>query len=572
MFFDLEEMKKLYLEEGYSINDLAIKFNCSRIPIRKFLKENNIVKDEKQRKEERRKKYIKNWEDKPEEEKQEKIKKIKEKKKSKTDEEKQEIINKWKQSWNRKTKEEKSEIKKKIWANRTEEERQKIKDKLKENWDNKTEEEKQKIKEKYKKTCLEKYDCENPFQNEEIKRKIKQIISEKYNCEHPLQNEEIKEKVKETWENKTGEEKQEIKNKIRESWNNKTEEEKQEITDKWKKNWDNKTDEEKKEIKEKTRRTCLEKYDCENPFQNEEIKRKIKQTFTEHFEQGLIKPSFTSKPEMEIKEFLKELGFKEGVDFKKNKSVLKGEELDIYLPNYNIAIEFNGVYYHRFPLKERSYHYNKLSQCREKGIDLINIWEDHWKNKKEIIKDIIKHRLKKSTCHIQARKCEISEVDNKTYKDFCNQYHLQGYRPATVRLGLYCNNDLKQIASFNKCNAFHKEEWEWIRGCVSSNNLIVGGANRLFKYFVKNWKPQSILCFSDNNYFNGNGYQKIGFELVDEVKYDKFYVEPNSFKRIARNPFKYQELMEKVKNNKLFLCYGAGSKKFVWGKTQKKNK
>lgn len=204
---------------------------------------------------------------------------------------------------------------------------------------------------------------------------------------------------------------------------------------------------------------------------------------------------------------------------------------------------------------------------KEKGIDLITIWEDQWKNKKDIIKQILKHRLNKSNNKIFARKCEIREINNNEYKLFCNDYHIQGYRPAKIKLGLYFNNKLVQIASFNKCNKYHKEDYEWIRGCISSNNIVVGGTSKLLKYFIKQYNPQSILCFSDNNLFNGNGYLQSGFELVDEIKEDKFYIENNrSLKRISRNPFKYKELMEQVKNNKLFLCYGCGSKKFVWHK------
>ena len=46
---------------------------------------------------------------------------------------------------------------------------------------------------------------------------------------------------------------------------------------------------------------------------------------------------------------------------------------------------------------------------------------------------------------------------------------------------------------------------------------------------------------------------------------DKFYVTVNSaLQRINRNPYAYQQYKVMVEQGKLFECYGAGSRKFVW--------
>lgn len=174
----------------------------------------------------------------------------------------------------------------------------------------------------------------------------------------------------------------------------------------------------------------------------------------------------------------------------------------------------------------------------------------------------LKHRLGiNKENNIYARKCTIKEIDNESYKKFCNENHIQGFRPASVKLGLFYNNELVQIASFGKTKD-KKYEWEWIRGCPASNNSVIGGTSKLFKYFINKYNPNSVLCYADLNLFNGKGYEKCGFEFTGYTGPNKFYVK--QFKRIERNPARYKEYKELVKQNKLLLCYGAGSMRFVW--------
>lgn len=63
---------------------------------------------------------------------------------------------------------------------------------------------------------------------------------------------------------------------------------------------------------------------------------------------------------------------------KGDRTVLSGHELDIYIPELNKAIEYNGIWFHSYPNKEKDYHYNKFKLARDKGIDLLFIWEDEF--------------------------------------------------------------------------------------------------------------------------------------------------------------------------------------------------
>ena len=303
------------------------------------------------------------------------------------------------------------------------------------------------------------------------------------------------------------------------------------------------------------------------------LTNRYKKQMETKLEKGIL---YTSDGEKSITDYVKSLGFNP-IKYVIGKGNTRFE-VDCYIPELKIGIEYNGIYFHSTNggnKKKKAYHINKSTFALEQGIDLIQIWEDQWKNQQEIIKDIIAARLGIIKGEkIYARKCEIREVITSDYREFCNKYHVQGYRSASVKLGLYYKNELVQIASFNKArsygnNAVDKYEWEWIRGCISSNNKVIGGTSKLLKYFIDKYNPNNILCFSDWNLFSGKGYEEAGFILEGYTGPDKFYI-TNSSKlvRINRNPYAYQQYKMLVKQGKLFECYGCGSKKFVWYKPE----
>lgn len=302
---------------------------------------------------------------------------------------------------------------------------------------------------------------------------------------------------------------------------------------------------------------------------DEQWKERYLKAFQTKSENGTL---FSSKGELEIREYIESLGFST------NKYVIGKDhnrfELDIYVKEKNLAVEYNGCYYHAsngINHRGKNYHFNKNVIAYKEGIELIQVWEDQWKNQKEIIKDIIAARLGIIRGEkIYARKCEIRDVSTADYREFCNKYHVQGYRSASIKLGLYYKNELVQIASFNKArqysyNSIDKYEYEWVRGCISSNNKVVGGTSKLLKHFIDTYKPNNILCFSDWNLFSGKGYEEAGFQLEGYTGPDKFYITINNkMQRINRSPYAYQQYKQMVNEGKLFECHGCGSKKFVW--------
>ena len=193
-----------------------------------------------------------------------------------------------------------------------------------------------------------------------------------------------------------------------------------------------------------------------------------------------------------------------------DRSILNGKEIDIYLPEMNLAIEFNGLYWHSEVYKDKMYHQEKTILCENKGIQLIHIWEDDWLDKKDIVKDIIQSKLGMND-KIPARKCTIKEVSSKESKEFLEKYHIQGNVNASIRIGLYYDDSLVEIATFGKLrNILHsngqENQYELYRLCSKSGYTVVGGVSKLLTHFIRKYQPKQIVSYANLDISNGNVY------------------------------------------------------------------
>jgi hypothetical protein len=225
------------------------------------------------------------------------------------------------------------------------------------------------------------------------------------------------------------------------------------------------------------------------------------------------------------------------------RSILNGKELDIYIPEFNLAIEYNGLYSHYYkPWEEKeslikgpAYHLNKTVLCEQQGIQLLQFYSDEWNNKQSIVKSFIANKLKLNTT-IYARKCNIVEVGASTKNNFLRDNHLQGEDKSRIKLGLVYDNELVSIMTFNKSRFSKNYEWELTRFCTKLNHNVVGGFSKLLNYFISHY-PGSIVSYADRRYSMGDLYLKNNFELVSTNKPSYYYVNKNCVQRFNRMKF-----------------------------------
>ena len=128
---------------------------------------------------------------------------------------------------------------------------------------------------------------------------------------------------------------------------------------------------------------------------------------------------------------------------------------------------------------------------------------------------------------IYARKCKIVELTNKDVKTFYNENHIQGAVSSKINIGLMYDDILVSVMSFAKGRIImsgNQDEWELTRFCNKTFTNIVGGASRLFKFFLEKYKPIKIISYSDIRYFDGSLYEKLGFKEKSKSKPNYSYV------------------------------------------------
>jgi ssDNA-binding Zn-finger/Zn-ribbon topoisomerase 1 len=287
-----------------------------------------------------------------------------------------------------------------------------------------------------------------------------------------------------------------------------------------------------------------------------------------------------SNYELELGDFIESIVGKENV-IRNDRSVLNGNELDIYIPSKNIAFEFNGIYWHsEVRITDKNYHLNKTNICLKQNIQLIHIFEDEWVNKNEICKSRIKNLLNDSK-RIFARKCIIETVDNNTAKIFFNQNHIQGNVNSKIIYGLKFNNEYVAMMSFGptRKNLGQKKSegsYELLRFCNKLDYNVIGGASKLFKHFIKNNNPFEVITYADRRWSNGNLYEKMNMEFSHISQPNYFYIVNGE----RKNRFGYRKdiLMSKYGcspddtehnfcyNKGWYRIYDCGTKVYKWKK------
>lgn len=252
----------------------------------------------------------------------------------------------------------------------------------------------------------------------------------------------------------------------------------------------------------------------------------------------------------------------------------KVRELDIYVPDKNIAIECNGSYWHsELNGKDKNYHVDKSNICRDLGIQLIHVWEHDWNLNQDVVKARLESKLGFSK-RIYARKCGVVHIPTAEKTYFLEKTHIQGSCPSSVDYGLMYQGDLVAIMSFGKSRYNKSIQYELLRYASAGN--IVGGAGRLFSAFVKEYNPRNVVSYADRMWNTGKLYTKLGFVHTHTTDPSYYYTKDY---QVFENRVKYQKhKLEKVlehynenetewqnmKNNGYDRIWDCGTEVYLW--------
>lgn len=311
--------------------------------------------------------------------------------------------------------------------------------------------------------------------------------------------------------------------------------------------------------------------------------------------QNLISYTHISYAEQDVIDFLKE--YLDDSEIKlHDRQVISPKEIDIYLPSLKIGFEINPTYTHNSSksthhdntfIVPANYHFNKTVECESKGVRLFHVFGYQWTLKPDIVKSMILNAIGKTTNVYYARKLSLRTVSDAESKRFLNENHIQGYTTSKVRIGLCNEDELICVMTFSRKrgtmghkDSDTKDDWDLTRFCTKNFSRCIGGASKLFKYFVEEYKPSSVVSFSDRSNTSGGLYSILGFEFdsfvppgyvwVDaktDFYYNRVSTQKNNLRKLFNEPsINIEEKTETqiMEEHGFVKVYNSGLVKWMW--------
>lgn len=240
----------------------------------------------------------------------------------------------------------------------------------------------------------------------------------------------------------------------------------------------------------------------------------------------------------------------------------------------NVLIEINPSSTHNstwgvfgIEATPKTYHKKKRDTAVSSGYRCIHVWD--WDNV-----DLVVQQLKVRP-RVYARKCECREITNEMQKEFIHEYHLQGAVNADIAVGLFLGNSLISVMTFGKPRYNKNYQYELLRYC--SSHHVVGGAEKLFNYFICHHTPESVISYCDDSKFTGDVYRNLGFKCI-ATNIGKHWYNMSTQKHITDNLLRqrgFDQLFgtsygkgtsneELMLANKFVEVYDAGQSTYVW--------
>lgn len=235
-----------------------------------------------------------------------------------------------------------------------------------------------------------------------------------------------------------------------------------------------------------------------------------------------------------------------------DRSIIGPKELDIYLPDHKLAIEYHGQYWHSYGRhetpQERHRHQVKYQLCQERGIRLLQIFEQEWLQKKEQWQSIILRAIGKIPNTIGARQTQLQQIDFPTATKFLQEHHLHGSTTFRTAYGLYDQMTLLAVLTLSVPRFGHKGGIEISRIATHSDWTVTGGTEKLIKHVLQTETKSPIISYSNNRLFTGKVFEKMGFRNEKETPPSYLYIDTKTGNTLSRYQAQKKHLAKLLPN------------------------
>lgn len=314
----------------------------------------------------------------------------------------------------------------------------------------------------------------------------------------------------------------------------------------------------KDKVAENIKKTLQEKYGVNNPNDIPGVPEKREQTCQDRYGAKCVliskhcysKFKNDSKPNQEFAKILKDRGIEferefpvgdRAFDFRVDKTLV---EINPYA-THNSTWGIDGK-----EGKDKLYHKEKSDLAAQNGYSCLHVWD--WDDREKILE------LLQPRTPVYARKCKLRVIEQKDANVFLKRYHLQnGAKMQKVCLGLFYEGDLVEVMTFGPPRFNKNFEWELIRLCTKTGIRVLGGSQKLWKHFVEEYKPKSVISYCDRSKFSGKIYGDLGFTLRSAGMPSRHWYSPELKQHITDNGLRLRGF--DLLMGKTYGTYGKGT-------------
>lgn len=224
-------------------------------------------------------------------------------------------------------------------------------------------------------------------------------------------------------------------------------------------------------------------------------------------------------------------------------------KIDLYLPDYNLAIEHCGLYWHREGAKDKLFHYDRYKDAQQAGMRMITLFEDEWVQKQDVVKSVLLGLLGLDDNRISGRQTEVRSATWAEVSPLYERSHLQGAgSPCKENYALYYKGVVVSAMSF-RADRFGGHTKELTRYAFSAR--VAGGFNKLLAAFTRAQENHgTLVSYSDKRWFSGRTYEQAGFVHVGETGPGYWWCKSgNRYSRLRFQKHKLAGLLPKFDEN-----------------------
>lgn len=226
-----------------------------------------------------------------------------------------------------------------------------------------------------------------------------------------------------------------------------------------------------------------------------------------------------STQQVEIERFVNSLGFK---TVPCDREMIAPYEIDVYVPTEKIGIEMNGVFFHSELYKDKDYHTRKTLLAAEHGIRLIHIFDDEWKEKRELCESMIRNMLNMPHRTIDTKDLGFVKIDSTTRTQFFDENCLEDDVNASISFGAYLDNELVAATSIRLPQISETDNMaEIVRFCTKKNTTIKEWLKKMLMTAKEDQdikKTNGFVAYVDERLENNKELEQSGFVIV---RYDQ---------------------------------------------------